>query len=373
MRRLMGLAAAMVTIAGAGCSSEPAARAAPPPREIEVLKLEPTEVRDTGEYLGFLFSRQSVTVLPQVAGYVRKIHVRPGQKVKAGDTLIEIDSRQEAAAVTSASAQQRSAAARLELARQTRDRTEALFKEGLVSAQEFERVTAEAAAADAAARAASAEVSSRQVQLQFHAIRAAVPGVIAEVTSRIGDFVNPGTPLTTIAQADVLELSVSIPAERARSLQPDTPVELLDAAGNVIVKSTLFYVAPEANPRTQLVEVKAAFENTAGLRPSELIRSRIVYSTRKALQIPALAVVRQSGQPFAYLLLQKDGKSIVERRPVTLGALGEMAYVLEAGLEEGDQIAVSSLQMLRDGAQVLTRAAPSPAKAASPLRVGGSR
>jgi multidrug efflux pump subunit AcrA (membrane-fusion protein) len=82
------------------------------------------------------------------------------------------------------------------------------------------------------------------------------------------------------------------------------------------------------------------------------VRARVVYSTRQALQIPALAVARQSGQPFAFVVIEKEGKLIVERRPITLGALGDSAYVIEAGLNEGDRIATSSLQSLRDGAPV---------------------
>ena len=74
-----------------GCSGTKAAPAAPPPREVDVVSLSPREVRDTGEYLGSLLSRQSVTVLPQVAGYVRRFHVRPGLQVEEGAHLVEVD------------------------------------------------------------------------------------------------------------------------------------------------------------------------------------------------------------------------------------------------------------------------------------------
>ena len=89
--------------------------------EIDMLALQPSEVRDTGEYLGELSSRQSVSVVSQVPGYVRKIHVRPGDKVEAGAVLIELDERQESAALESAKAQQRSSSSGLSLAKQTLD------------------------------------------------------------------------------------------------------------------------------------------------------------------------------------------------------------------------------------------------------------
>lgn len=362
----------LVLVAGmVGCGSAPPPKAAPPPREVEAVTVAPSETRDTGEYLGTLISRQSVNVLPQVAGYVRKIHVSPGQKVEAGTPLLEVDARQESAALESAQAQRSSAQSGLDLAKQTLERTEALYKEGLVSAQELERARSQAQTSEAATRAASAQVSQREVQLQYYVVRAPFAGTMGDVLVRVGDYVGATTPLTSVAQADVLEVSVSVPSARARSLQPNTPLELLDAQGKVLLASPIFFVAPQADPRTQLVELKAAFRNTVGLRPNELVRARLVYSTRRALQLPALAVVRQSGQPFAFVVQDKDGQTVVKRRPITLGALGEQNYIIENGLQQGERVAISSLQTLRDGAPVKVKAAAMPVAESAPGAEGG--
>ena len=382
VRRVRPLAAlsglwGLALVAGVvGCGGSPPAKPPPPPpREVEVLTMAPTETRDTGEYLGTLTSRQSVNVLPQVAGYVRRIHVSPGQKVEAGAPLLEVDGRQESAALESAQAQRSSAQAALELAKQTRERTEALYKEGLVSAQELERAISQAETAEAAARAASAQVSQREVQLQYYVVRAPFAGTTGDVLVRVGDYVGATTPLTSVAQADALEVSVSVPSARARTLQPNTPIELLDSQGKVLLTSNVFFVSPQADPRTQLVEVKAAFRNTVGLRPNELVRSRLIYSTRSAMQIPALAVVRQSGQAFAFVLQDKDEQTVVVRRPIKLGVLGELSYVVESGLNQGERIAVSSLQLLRDGAPVKEKAKPAPTPVANDEQgsTGGTR
>src|SRR5690606_13395029 len=95
------------------CDSAGPEAAAVPPRAVDVQAISTGEVRDTGEYLGELISRQSIELLPQVAGYVRRIHVRPGQKVKQGEPLIEIDARQQTAALNSAQAQKSSAEVQL--------------------------------------------------------------------------------------------------------------------------------------------------------------------------------------------------------------------------------------------------------------------
>jgi multidrug efflux pump subunit AcrA (membrane-fusion protein) len=187
----------------------------------------------------------------------------------------------------------------------------------------MEGTRAQVEVAQATSRSSAAQVTQRQVQLQFNVVRAPFAGTVGDVLARVGDFVSASTPLTSVAQADVLEVSVAVPSQRARSMKPDTALEILDAQGKVVLTTSVFFVAPQVDPRTQLVEVKAAFRNTVGLRPSELVRARLVYSVRDALQIPALAVVRQSGQHFALVVQEKDGKTAVERRPITLGALGD--------------------------------------------------
>jgi RND family efflux transporter MFP subunit len=356
MTRLLAAAA----LAAAACSEAKPAAGPPPPRAVQVLTLAPTELRTTGEYLGSLLSRGSVVVLPQVAGYVRAIHVAPGEKVKAGAPLVEIDAREESAALSSASAQAESAKAQLGLAQQSLQRAEALYKEGLATAQEIDQRRADVAAATAAVRAAGAQVSQRQVALSNRAIKAAIPGVIGDVSVRLGDYVTATTPLTTIAKAEALELSVAVPASRARTLAVGAPLEVLAEDGSVLLPTAVSFVAPEADPRTQLVEVKATFENSVHLRPRELVRARIVYATTQALQVPLLAVQRQSSQAFVFVVVDgpadKGGGLVVQRRPITLGPLQENGYLVEGGLTAGDRIAVSALQQLRDGAPVTIEA-----------------
>jgi RND family efflux transporter MFP subunit len=369
-RAILAVSAAAL-FAGAGCSKGAEQKpSAPPPREVEVLTIAPGDVRETGEYLGTMTSRTSVNLLPQIAGYVRKIDVKPGQQVKSGQVLVEVDSRQEAAALQSAQAQHRSAATGHALAVKNLERTRALMKEGLSTAQELERAQAGVDAAEAAKQATAAQIAQSRVELGFHAVRAPLTGTVGDVLVRLGDYVTASTPLTTITQGDMLEVDITVPAERARAVKVGTPVEVLDSSNKVLVSTSLYFVAPQADQRTQLVDVKAMVPNNVGLRPNEMLRTRIVFGSRKALQVPALAVVRQSGQPFVFAVQQGPNGPTVARRPITLGALGERNYVVEKGLATGDVIAVSSLQALRDGAKVLPKPAvmalEPPAKDAAP-------
>jgi RND family efflux transporter MFP subunit len=363
-------AALVVLVACGGEASSPKKPPPPPPREVQLVTVAPTEARVAGEYLGTLLSRASLTVMPQVAGYVRKLHVRPGQRVRVGDPLVEIDAREESAALSSASAQAEAAAAALALAEQSRTRIEALHREGLATAAELDKVRADVAAAGAAVRAAGAQVSQRRVAVGNRVVRAAVPGAIGEVVVRLGDYVTATTRLTTIAGGDGLELTLGIPAPRARGLVDDAPIEVLGDDGQVLHTTRAFYVAAEADPRTQLVAVKAAVPADLGLRPAELVRARLIYSAGPALQVPAMAVVRQSGAAFVFVAVEKAGALIAERRLIQLGALGPRGFVVAAGLNPGERIAVSSVQSLRDGAAIKP-AAPKP-DGAAPAKPDGA-
>lgn len=341
---------------------------------VQVRALEPGPVRETGEYLGTLISRRSITVYPQVAGYVREIPVEPGQRVERGDALLVVDPRQQRANLRATEAQRASALAQREYARRTRQRGEQLLKEGLLSRQDYEQSVALAAQAEASARALEAQIQAQEVQLGFYRVSAPFAGVVGDYPVKVGDYVTPQTALTTLDQSRLLEVSVQVPVERARDVQVGrTPVEVLDADGHTVVSAPVTFVAPTPAAETQLVEVQAAFENTAGLRAGQLVRARLVYATRESLQVPTFAVTRVSSQSFVYVVGQADGGTVALRAPVRLGELSGNAYEVTGGLDAGTRVVVSGLQLLREGQPIQpSLAPPGGAGAGAPPGVGGS-
>ncbi|WP_164012106.1 efflux RND transporter periplasmic adaptor subunit [Pyxidicoccus trucidator] len=338
---------------------------------VQVQPLEPGPVRDTGEYVAALISRRSITVYPQVAGYVQQIPLRPGARVKQGDVLLVVDPRRERAGLRATQAQQAAAVAQRQFAQSTRKRSEQLLKEGLLSRQDYDQTVAQAEQAEASARAIEAQVQSQEVQLGFYKVNAPFAGVVGNYPVKVGDFVTPQTALTQLDQSRALEVSVGLPVERVRDLQVGTtPVEVLDADGEVVVSAPVFFIAPTPSAATQLVEVKAAFENTVGLRAGQLVRARVVYDTREALQVPTFAVTRISSQSFVYVVGQSDGGTVAQRAPVKVGQVSGNNYEVTGGLDAGTQVVVSGIQLLRDGQPIQ----PTPAKTAqgAPPGVGGS-
>jgi RND family efflux transporter MFP subunit len=177
-----------------------------------------------------------------------------------------------------------------------------------------------------------------------------------------------------VDQSQALELSVQIPVDRAAQVEVGkTQVEILDADGNPVVRAPLFFVAPTPNPGTQLVEVKAAFENTSKLRSGQLVRAQVVYEVRSALKMPTAAVTRQGTETFALIVAPGDGGTpVAKRTPVDLGQIQGNDYEVVGGLDAGTQVVVSGLQLLRDGSPIQPMPARPPGAQEGPGVGGGA-
>ncbi|RKG84960.1 efflux RND transporter periplasmic adaptor subunit [Corallococcus terminator] len=329
------------------------------PIPVQVLQVAPGEVRDTSEYVGTLISRRSITLFPQVDGYVQSIPVRPGTPVKQGQVLLVVDPRREQASLRATQAQKASAVASREFARKTRERSARLLKEGLVSRQDYDQAVAQADQAVAQAQAVEAQIQNQQVQLGFFKVSAPFDGIVGDIPVKLGDYVTPQTGLTIVDQNALLELSVQVPvAQAARVKTGETPLEVLDADGKPIVRAPAFFVATTPNPITQLVEVKAAFQNNGALKAGQLVRAQLVYDVREALKMPTTAVTRQGSQAFAMVVGEGDAGTVVKRQPVTLGLVQGNDYEVLKGLDAGTQVVVSGVQQLRDGMAIQPQPVP---------------
>ncbi|WP_338872998.1 efflux RND transporter periplasmic adaptor subunit [Myxococcus stipitatus] len=336
---------------------------------VQVISLAPGEVQDAANYVGTLISRTSIVMYPQVAGYIQAIPVRPGTWVKDQEILLVVDPRREAAGLRATQAQRASALAQREFARRTQERSAQLLKEGLQSRQDYEQAVAQARQADASARAIEAQIQSQRVQLGFYEVSAPFAGRVGDFPVKVGDYVTPQTELTTLDQANILEVSVQVPVDRARAIQiGKTPVEVLNEEGKVVVSAPVFFVASVPSSTTQLVEVRAAFENKQGLRAGELVRTRVVYDVREALTVPTVAVTQISGQSFVYEVASVDGGTVARRAPLSVGEVTGNDYEVTGGADAGTQVVVSGLQLLRDGQPIK----PMPAKPPQGQGVGGA-
>ena len=342
----------LLALAGCGRDKVEGAQGAPAmPVKVQAATLQ--SVGDFTEYIATLRSWRSSVVKPEVEGQVTRIFARPGQQVKAGDALMEIDPRKQEANVHSQQAGQRAREAAVEYSRQDLERTKQLYAAGVVSKQELDLAQSTYDAAKAETEAMAADVRQQQVQLHYYTVKALEAGTVGDIPVRVGDRVTNATILTTLDTGGELEAYISVPAERSADVKPGLPVDLLDEAGDPVAHTTVSFVSPRVDTATQLLLIKTKVPNAdRRFRNEQVVHARVIFHQEQRPKVPVTAISRVAGQTFAFVAMNEGGKTVARQRAVKLGDVIGNDYVVLDGIKPGDQVIVSGVQMLADGVPV---------------------
>jgi len=344
-----------LTLAGCGGGGgAPAAGAAgPPPAAVAMVTLEEKPIERASEFIAQLRSQRSATIQPEVEGVVTRIFVKPGDRVRTGAPLVQINAEKQRAAVRSTEANRGGTEADVTYWRGQVKRLEALVEAGAISRQEFEQAQNSLRTAEARLAALDAQVSEGRVELEYYRVNAPQAGVVGDITLRVGDRVTSSTVLTTIDDNSLLEADIQVPLDRSPELRLGLPVQIVDADGTVAATNPISFVAPRVDDRTQTVLVKSLLrEAPPALRTQQFARARIVWSSAPGLTIPLTAVTRVSGLYFCFVAEPANGGLVARQRPIEVGELVGNDYVLRSGLKPGDRVITSGIQKLGDGAPV---------------------
>ncbi|MEO0349836.1 MAG: efflux RND transporter periplasmic adaptor subunit [Cyanobacteria bacterium P01_A01_bin.15] len=385
-------------------SSEPSE---PQAISVELQRLEETTVEDSSEFVGQLEAQQGTVLQAETEGRVTQIFVSSGDRVEVGDPIVQLspdrsqaEYRGALADVRVAQAGQSSAIAQFEVAQADRisaeaevslqlkeiERTRMLVSRGALEQQQLDRVERDIESARANLNAAVKRVEAAQAQInQTEAdversqadanaiqadlsdtlVAAPIAGQVGELSMKLGDYVTPSVALTSIVQNDTLDLEMAIPIERRGDLRLGMPVELLGVDGQQETAGSLSFISPKTRESSQLVQAEATFSNSEGqLQDAQRMRSRIIWSTRSGILVPTDAISRVGGATFVFIAVPGEatgsGKTplIAKQRSVTLGAIQDNQYQVEAGLEPGERIVVSGILNVSDGVTITTVAKP---------------
>lgn len=370
LRRNYGIGCLLLLVMGAsGCQKKPEVQAAGGAgmqgMPVQTVSVALAPVAQSSEYVATIKSRRSATLMPQVSGILTGIRVQSGDRVKAGQELMEIDPRQQQANVESLRATERQKKAVYDYHTVELDRQKKLFEAGVTSRDVLDQ---EQQAFDNAKADYESAVEARKTQeqlLDYYLVRAPFDGIVGDVPVHVGDYVSPlaapATLLTTVDENKDLEAYIYVPTERAADVRMGLPVDLLDSNGKVLEKTRVDFISPEVESGLQGILVKASVHSGSDiLRTAQLIRARITWSTAPKAVVPVLAVTRQGGQTFIYLAENQGGKYFARQRPITVGDTVGNDYAVDSGLQNGDKVIVSGLQFLVDGAPVIPLPSPAP-------------
>lgn len=340
---------------------------------VEIVTLEARPVDRTSEFVGVVKSRRSTTIQPQVEGFLTRILVQSGDRVRAGTPLFQIDSGPQQAAVSTLESQRAAREADAGFARQQAQRAKSLLDVGAMSRQEYEQAVAQQAAAEAHLKSMDDQIRQQQAELAYYRVASPVAGVVGDVPVRVGDRVTRTTTLTTIDDnTGGLEVYLNVPVQQATNLRTGLPVEILGESGDVIAREQLNFIASSVDGTTQTVLAKTALAQREGqFRPDQFVRARIIWSTEPTLTVPVVSVIRVSGQQFVYVAERGEGDALVaKQRAVELGPVQGDSYPVVSGVTAGERLIASGTQKIRDGAPV--QAAPPGAPPDGGAAPGGS-
>jgi len=325
-----------------------------PAMDVKTVTLTPKPIPQTSEFVATIKSLRSTNIQPQVDGFVRQIMVKAGDRVRAGQPLLQIDPDKQQATVATTQSQRAERDADLAFARQQLARVQKLFDAGAVSRQELEQAETNVKTAEAQLEAVASQIRESQVQLQYYRVTAPTDGIVGDIEIRQGDRITQQTLITTIDAPEGLEAYINVPLERSTQLRQGLTVELLDMDGKVIASNPITFIAPRADDATQTILVKATLQRRPpGVRVQQYVRARIIWSNEPTIAVPVVAVNRISGQYFIFVAEPGQGGALVARqKPITVGDLVGDSYLVRSGVKEGEKVIVSNIQKLQDGVPV---------------------
>jgi membrane fusion protein, multidrug efflux system len=415
LRSRSGAAAgALVLIAavvGAGCNKvqTAAANGQPPPPLVEVMDVTTSDTPIYSEFAAQTFARNRVDVRARVDGYVEQWLFKPGDQVKAGQTLYVLDLRPYKAAVQQASgnvkqteadvqfaekqvallqaeANLAAAEANLKRSQQDYERLKPLVEQDAAAKQDLDAATASLRAAEANVRANKANVeqarlsTSTQIQstqgkleaqrgaletaqlnLQYGTITAPISGVIGDTQVPVGGLVNTNSaqPLTTIVPLDPMYVRIQMSETQylahGRKDAGQDGLELILADGSTYPsRGRLDSVLNQVDPKTGTLEVQARFPNPqAKLLPGQFGRVRFRTAERKnAILIPQRAVQQVQSMQTVYTV---GAGNLVEAHTVTTRERVGDDWIIEQGLKPGDKLIVEGQLRIRPGMPVTAK------------------
>lgn len=341
-----------------------------PPPEVGVIVVKAKSVALVREASGRLAPTRASDVRARVPGVVQKRLYKEGSMVKEGQPLVQIDPAPYRAALAAATANLEQADAAATNARVTANRNRELVKQSLVSRMQLDD-------AEALERSTAAQVSAARAQLQTARINLGYANVTAPISGRAGQMrvlegalVGQGeaTLLTTVEQVDPLYVFFDQPAADFERLQRAQAAGLVTLAqgNNAEVRvfradgseyphvGSLSFADFSVNPTTGAVAFRGVIPNPDRLLlPGMFVNVRLNAGVlNRGFEVPQLAVQRDA--QGAYLMVVGADGTVEAKRVEVVGTVGSN-WAIGSGLDDGDQVVVSGLQLVRPGMKAVAK------------------
>jgi multidrug efflux pump subunit AcrA (membrane-fusion protein) len=367
-KSLIWVAAVLVVIGGATKYFWPAGTtdAKSPVQTVTTFVVEARDFPVILDATGSTVAANIVDIRPQVTNVVAKVHIKEGQKVKAGDLLISLDDRADRANYDKAQATADDAQRQL-------NRAEELLLQQFVAQGAVDTARANARAAQAAARAA-------QAQLSYDNIRSPITGRAGIINVFPGALVQPGNTVSTsttatttttqgamvtITQLDPMNVQFTVPESALSALfaaqqAGQTPTISFQMGDGKKREGKVYVIDNQVDQAIGAVKVKAVVDNPDHtLIPGQFVRLQVkAGSFKDVLVVPSQAVVTNARGDQVFVV---DAENTVSMKPIKVQTQSQ-GFAVISGINAGEKVVVEGKQNLRPNGKVKEAAAKGDAK-----------
>lgn len=295
---------------------------------------------DQIQVLGVARGLRSVNITSSTTELITRVMFVDGQRVAAGAPLVELQAREEDAAIIEARAQ-------LAQAQREYDRYKALADRGIAP-----RVTAENA--ETAVETAQAALQAAQARRGDRVIRAPFAGTLGLTTVTAGTLINPGAVIATLDDTSTIRVDFPLPERYLNVLRPGAPLTATaDAYGDEPFTGRIDLIDTRVNETTRAATARAVFPNPGGrIRPGMLLRVSVQQGQRQAASAPEAAVQYEGAGAFVYRIARGNEGSTAQRVEIETGVVENGFVEILSGVEAGDRIVGSGLNRIQPGSPV---------------------
>jgi membrane fusion protein (multidrug efflux system) len=341
-----------------GCNSKEE-KPAPPPLAVTVAPVVQKDVNIQQDWIGTMLGNVDADIRPKVDGFLLAQFYSEGSYIKKGQAMFQLDQRQAQAAVQQAQGRLERARASLAQAQIDVRRYTPLVAQKAVSQAELDKAQSMERAATAEVDADQAVLDNAKLNLGWTTVTSPISGIAGISKVGVGDLMTPTTIMTTVSDINPINVDFSIAEQdymrftrEKTGRDAGRSLQLILGDGAVFPeRGRALLVNREVDARTGTIQVRAEFPNPGNvLRPGQYARIRAVTEVRKsALLVPQQAVSELQGI-YQVGVVGQDNKAAI--KTVKLGPqLGDM-WVVESGLEAGENVIVDGLQRVKTGMTV---------------------
>jgi RND family efflux transporter MFP subunit len=308
---------------------------------VTVLEVRPETFIHSFEALGKVEADRSVNLLPEMGGQIKRVLVSEGERVVAGQTLIELDNSVMRSSLDEVKKS-------LSLATTLFEKQERLWKQGIGSEVQYLQ-------AKTNKESLEQRIQTVQNQLAMSRVKAPFAGTVDEMNAKEGEFAAPGMALGRLISTGKASVTADIPESYSNVVGKGQKVDLFFPSINKTLEARVTQVSDYINPDNRSYKVYVNLPATGEYKPNMLAKVKVRdYEADQALSVPA-ALVQQdmSGNNFVFVWkLVKDGIGSVEKRAVEVGKNNGEQVEIKSGLVLGETLVDKGARTVRDGQSV---------------------